>query len=49
MVYCNHIETLTTDMKTQFNDLFELEIPDWMFDPFMDMKHADEVHQNQSS
>ena len=34
-------------MKTRFSDLFELEIPDWMFDPFMDMIHVDEEYQNE--
>ena len=48
MVYCNHIDTLTTDTKTRFRDLCQLEIPGWMFDPFMDMKHVNEVHQNQN-
>ena len=47
MVYCNHIETLTTDMKTRFSDLFDLEITHWMFDPFMDMIHVDEEYQNE--
>ena len=49
MVYCNQIETRTTDIKTRSSDLFELEIPDWMFDPFMAMKHVDEQYQNKLS
>ena len=49
MLYCNHIiETLTTDMKTIFTNLFEMEISDWMYDPSMDMKHVDVVYQNQN-
>ena len=34
-------------MKTRFSDLFLLEISDWMFEPFMDMKHVDEEYQNE--
>lgn len=47
MVYCNHVESLVTDIKTRFNDLFELEIPGWVFDPFMDIEHVEEEYQNE--
>ena len=40
-------KTLTTYTETRFNDLFELEIANWMFDLFMDMKHVDEKYQNE--
>ena len=46
MVHCNQIETQTTDIKTRSSDLFELKKHDWMFDPFMDMKHVNEQYQN---
>ena len=47
MVHCNHIETLTADMETRFCDLFELEIPDWVFDTFIDIDDVDEEYQNE--
>ena len=33
-VYCAHLAELHRDMSVRFNDLFSLEIPGWVIDPF---------------
>ena len=33
-VYCVHLAELHRDMSVRFNDLFSLEIPGWVIDPF---------------
>ena len=33
-VYCAHLAELYRDMSVRFNDLFSLEIPGWVIDPF---------------
>ena len=33
-VYCAHLAELHRDMSVRFNDLFSLEIPSWVIDPF---------------
>ena len=33
-VYCAHLAELHRDMSIRFNDLFSLEIPGWVIDPF---------------
>ena len=33
-VYCAHLAKLHRDMSVRFNDLFSLEIPGWVIDPF---------------
>ena len=32
--YCAHLAELHRDMSVRFNDLFSLEIPGWVIDPF---------------
>ncbi len=34
VVYCAHLAELHRDMSVRFNDLFSLEIPCWVIDPF---------------
>ena len=33
-VYCSNLAKLHRDMSVRFSDLFSLEIPDWVIDPF---------------
>ena len=33
-IYCAHLTELHRDMSVRFNDLFSLEIPGWVIDPF---------------
>ena len=34
VVYCAHLAELHRDMSIKFKDLFSLEIPGWVIDPF---------------
>ena len=34
LAYCDHLDELKMDMTKRFTDLLELEIPDWIIDPF---------------
>ena len=34
LAYCEHLEVLKEDMIKRFTDLLELELPDWIIDPF---------------
>ena len=31
--YCSHLDQLHKDMTSKFQDIFSLEVPDWMIDP----------------
>ena len=35
--HINHIQELHEDMKVRFQDVFLLEIPDWVIDPFINI------------
>ena len=37
-VYCAHLAELHRDMSVRFNDLFSLEIPGWVSDPFTELR-----------
>ena len=34
LAYCEHLEVLKEDMIKRFTDLLELELPNWIIDPF---------------
>ena len=34
LAYCEHLEVLKEDMIKRFTDLLDLELPDWIIDPF---------------
>ena len=34
LAYCDHLDELKMEMTKRFTDLLELEIPDWIIDPF---------------
>ena len=36
-VYCTHLEELQRDMSERFQDLLSLKIPDWVFNPFLEV------------
>lgn len=33
-VYCSHLDQLHADMENRFGDIFSMNIPDWVLDPF---------------
>ena len=33
--YCEHLDELHSDMSDRFQDLFLLELPDWVSNPFL--------------
>ena len=35
--YSKHVQELHEDMKVQFQDVFQLEIPDWVIDRFINI------------
>ena len=35
--YSNHLQKLHEDMEVRFQDVLQLEIPDWIVDPFIDI------------
>ena len=39
-VYCQHLENLHNDFKERFQDILNLEIPDWVLDPFSNVNTA---------
>ena len=45
--YNKHIQELQEDMKVRFQDVFQLEIPDWVIDPYINISeqgnHAEEL------
>ena len=45
--YNKHIQELHEDMKVRFQDVFQLEIPDWVIDPYINISeqgnHAEEL------
>jgi hypothetical protein len=34
LIFTGHLDQLTTDMESRFEDLTKLQIPDWILDPF---------------
>ncbi|XP_029654093.1 protein FAM200A-like [Octopus sinensis] len=43
--YVEHLITLENDMKQRFKDLCELEVPDWIIDPFQDIDDVESCCQ----
>ena len=43
-VYCAHLGELLGDMSVRFNDLFSLEIPGWVIDPFTEPRTEMPTH-----
>jgi hypothetical protein len=35
LIYCDHLDVLHKDMLEQFEDLLNMEIPDWVINPFL--------------
>ena len=35
--YSKHIQELHEDMKVRFRNVFQLEIPDWVIDPYINI------------
>ena len=35
--YSKHLQELKADMEVRFQDVFQLEVPDWIIDPFCDI------------
>ena len=46
-VYCAHLAELHRDMSVRFNDLFSLEIPGWVIDPFTEPSTEVPTHQEE--
>ena len=46
-VYCPHLAELHRDMSVRFNDLFSLEIPGWVIDPFTEPSIEVPTHQEE--
>ena len=42
-MYCAHLAELHRDMSVRFNDLFSLEIPGWVIDPFTEPSTEEEL------
>ena len=36
LIYCEHLNSLQFDMKSRYEDLINMEIPDWLMNPFSD-------------
>ncbi|KAG0434300.1 SCAN domain-containing protein 3 [Dictyocoela muelleri] len=35
MIYCDHLDSLYLDLNRRFRDIFTLNIPDWVLNPFL--------------
>ncbi|KFM67243.1 SCAN domain-containing protein 3, partial [Stegodyphus mimosarum] len=40
LVYCQHLENLYNDFKERFEDILNMDIPDWVLDPFSNVNTA---------
>ncbi|CAG9790258.1 unnamed protein product [Diatraea saccharalis] len=40
VVYCQHLENLHRDFKERFQDVLNMDIPDWVLDPFSNVNTA---------
>ncbi|GFQ96045.1 SCAN domain-containing protein 3 [Trichonephila clavata] len=40
LVYCQHLENLHSDFKERFQDILNMDIPDWVLDPFSNVNTA---------
>ncbi|CAG9794244.1 unnamed protein product [Diatraea saccharalis] len=40
LVYCQHLENLHRDFKERFQDVLNMDIPDWVLDPFSNVNTA---------
>ena len=45
LVYCNHLDVLHKNMQYRFEDLQLLEVPDWVINPFLDIRNAGELEE----
>ncbi|KAL4132712.1 hypothetical protein QTP88_009821 [Uroleucon formosanum] len=41
VVYCQHLENLQNDFKERFQDILNMDIPDWVLDPFSNVNTAE--------
>lgn len=41
VVYCQHLENLHNDFKERFQDILNMDIPDWVLDPFSNVSTAE--------
>ncbi|KAF0713483.1 SCAN domain-containing protein 3-like, partial [Aphis craccivora] len=41
VVYCQHLENLHNDFKERFQDILNMDIPDWVLDPFSNVNTAE--------
>ena len=46
-VYCAHLAELHRDMSVRFNDLFSIEIPGWVINPFTELSTEVPTHQEE--
>ncbi|GFQ69650.1 SCAN domain-containing protein 3 [Trichonephila clavata] len=40
LAYCQHLENLHSDFKERFQDILNMDIPDWVLDPFSNANTA---------
>jgi zinc finger BED domain-containing protein 5/7/8/9 len=41
VVYCQHLKNLHSDFKERFQDILNMDIPDWVLDPFSNVNTAE--------